>query len=93
MRVKSSGMLYCKENGKEISIPIVDFVPGMGNSFDFAIYKDGELIQGHYLDIYGDGKFLEYNPEFDSDDPKSFQYIPFRYEVINLKWIVEVVKE
>lgn len=93
MRVKSSGIIYYRENGKEISISVTDFVPGIGNSFDFAIYKDGELIQGYYLDIYGDGKFLEYNPEFNSDNPKSHQYIPFRYEIIKFKWITEVVEE
>ena len=92
MKVKSSGILYCRNNKEEIQIPVLDFVPGIRNSFNFAIYENGELIQGYYLDNYGDGKFLEYNPEFNTDDPKSPQYIPFRYEIIKFKWMIEVIE-
>lgn len=39
----------------------------------------------HILYSYNQDKVFEYNKEFNEDDPKSIQYIPFRYEVTEIK--------
>lgn len=39
----------------------------------------------HILYSYSQDKVFEYNKEFDEDDTESVQYIPFRYEVLEIK--------